>query len=150
MNSMKAKQTLLKVFVDFRNWSGGDICSIDDNGELCGCEALARWIDPVYGRLSPAEFIPVLEEYRLIHKLDKSIFESVCRDLREALDALEKGFNTCLAADAVTSRKTADRELALAAARAAGALVLNSEALLFMLLKDAKHPAFKAVSKLVR
>ena len=60
-------------------WSG--------SGELCGCEALARWIDPVYGRLSPAEFIPVLEEYRLIHKLDKSIFESVCRDLREALDA---------------------------------------------------------------
>ena len=35
----KAKQTLLKVFVDFRNWSGGDICSIDGNGELCG------WID---------------------------------------------------------------------------------------------------------
>ena len=57
------------------------------NGELCGCEALARWIDPVYGRLSPAEFIPVLEEYRLIHKLDKSIFESVCRDLRASLDA---------------------------------------------------------------
>lgn len=58
-----------------------------DSKELCGCEALARWIDPVYGRLSPSEFIPVLEEYRLIHKLDKSIFESVCRDLRTALDA---------------------------------------------------------------
>ena len=58
-----------------------------DTEELCGCEALARWIDPVYGRLSPAEFIPVLEEYRLIHKLDKSIFESVCRDLRASLDA---------------------------------------------------------------
>ena len=58
-----------------------------DTEELCGCEALARWIDPVYGRLSPIEFIPVLEEYRLIHKLDRSIFESVCRDLREALDA---------------------------------------------------------------
>ena len=29
----------------------------------------------------------MLEEYRLIHKLDRSIFESVCRDLREALDA---------------------------------------------------------------
>ena len=70
--------------------------------------------------------------------------------LQSVLDALEKGFNTCLAADAVTSRKTADRELALDAARAAGALVLSSEALLFMLLKDAKHPAFKAVSKLVR
>ena len=54
--------------------------------KLCGCEALARWIDPTYGQLYPNEFIPVLEEYRLIHKLDRSIFESVCRDLRTSLD----------------------------------------------------------------
>ena len=58
-----------------------------DTEELCGCEALARWMDPVYGQLYPNEFIPVLEEYRLIHKLDRSIFESVCRDLRGNLDA---------------------------------------------------------------
>ena len=57
-----------------------------DSKELCGCEALARWIDPTYGQLYPNEFIPVLEEYRLIHKLDRCIFESVCRDLRYALD----------------------------------------------------------------
>lgn len=57
-----------------------------DNQELCGCEALARWIDPVYGQLYPNEFIPVLEEYRLIHKLDKAIFEAVCRDLRNSLN----------------------------------------------------------------
>ena len=57
-----------------------------DTKELCGCEALARWIDPVYGQLFPNEFIPVLEEYRLIHKLDRAIIESVCRDLRQALD----------------------------------------------------------------
>ena len=54
--------------------------------ELCGCEALARWIDPEYGFLSPGDFIPILEDYRLIHKLDKAIFEIVCRDIREALD----------------------------------------------------------------
>ena len=44
-------------------------------------------MDPVYGQLYPNEFIPVLEEYRLIHKLDRSIFESVCRDIRTNLDA---------------------------------------------------------------
>ena len=60
-------------------WSGTE--------ELCGCEALARWMDPVYGQLFPNEFIPVLEEYRLIHRLDKAIFEFVCKDLRAALDA---------------------------------------------------------------
>ena len=70
--------------------------------------------------------------------------------LQSVLDALERGFEVCLAADAVASRKTADRDLALQAARAAGATVLSSEALLFMMLRDAKNPAFKAVSKLVR
>ncbi len=57
------------------------------NGELCGCEALARWIDPVYGFLSPGDFIPILEECRQINKLDRAIFEIVCKDLRAAMDA---------------------------------------------------------------
>ena len=57
-----------------------------DSGKLCGCEALARWMDPVYGQLYPNEFIPMLEEYRLIHRLDRAIFEAACRDLRNALD----------------------------------------------------------------
>ena len=35
----KAKTVLLHVFVRFRNWSGGDISQIDDNGNLGG------WID---------------------------------------------------------------------------------------------------------
>ena len=54
--------------------------------ELCGCEALARWIDPVYGFLPPNDFVPTLEEVRLIHKLDAKIFECVCHDLRTLLD----------------------------------------------------------------
>ena len=54
--------------------------------ELCGAEALARWIDPVYGFLSPADFIPLLEETRLIHKLDKAIIEYVCREMRRAIN----------------------------------------------------------------
>ncbi len=58
-----------------------------DSGEMCGCEVLARWMDPVYGRLFPNDFIPVLEEYRLIHKLDRAIYEFAFRDLRAAMDA---------------------------------------------------------------
>ena len=41
---------------------------------------MARWIDPVYGFLSPADFIPVLEEARLIHKIDMFIAKQVCID----------------------------------------------------------------------
>ena len=58
-----------------------------DTEQVCGCEVLARWMDPVYGQLFPNEFVPVLEEYRLIHKLDRAIFEFACRDLRAAIDA---------------------------------------------------------------
>lgn len=55
-------------------------------GELCGLEALARWVDPQVGFLSPASFIPVLEQARLIHRLDAYVLEEVCRMLRERLD----------------------------------------------------------------
>ena len=56
------------------------------NHKLCGLEALARWDDVKYGFLSPGDFIPVLEEYRQIYKLDKCIVEMVCRDIRKVLD----------------------------------------------------------------
>ena len=55
-------------------------------GKLCGTEALARWESPAHGRLSPAAFIPVLEETRLIHKLDAYIIDRVCHHLRRRID----------------------------------------------------------------
>lgn len=56
-------------------------------GDLCGLEALARWVDPQSGILSPATFIPVLEEARQIHRLDAYMLEEVCRTIRQRLDA---------------------------------------------------------------
>lgn len=61
------------------------ICSEDET--LISCEALARWIDPKEGFLSPGQFIPILEEGRQIHKLDRCIFENVCRNMRECIDS---------------------------------------------------------------
>ncbi|MCR5032735.1 MAG: EAL domain-containing protein [Lachnospiraceae bacterium] len=55
-----------------------------DGRKLCGFEALSRWVDPQYGFLSPAAFVPTLEEYREIHKLDRYIVERVCQDLAES------------------------------------------------------------------
>ena len=51
--------------------------------ELCGFEALARWDDPERGLLSPAMFIPTLEDARLIHGLDICVVDTVCRHLSE-------------------------------------------------------------------
>lgn len=70
--------------------------------------------------------------------------------LQSVYDALNDGFEVIVAADAVTSRNGANRELALEAMRRSGAEVLPVESILFLLLRDAKHPAFKTISKLIR
>lgn len=57
--------------------------------QWCGCEALIRWIDPEYGFLSPGTFIPLFERNGFVVKLDKYVFETVCADLRAAIDAGE-------------------------------------------------------------
>lgn len=54
-------------------------------GKICGVEALARWEDPVYGRLMPNVFIPVLEQARLIHKLDIYVLDQVAKQLHYRL-----------------------------------------------------------------
>ena len=54
---------------------------------LCGLEALARWEDPMYGLLSPAAFITVLENAHLIHTLDLYIAEQVCQDLHGVMES---------------------------------------------------------------
>lgn len=52
-------------------------------GKAAALEALARWVDPVRGIISPAEFIPVLEKYHLLYKLDLYMAEQLCREIPE-------------------------------------------------------------------
>ena len=72
------KEGYLKAFYQPVVWSKGR--------SLCGAEALARWIDPKYGFLSPAKFVPALESAQLIYKLDKEVLRLVCQDIRYNLD----------------------------------------------------------------
>lgn len=55
-------------------------------GALIGAEALVRWISPKNGFISPAEFIPALEEMGLIPTLDLYVFSRVCEFLRDCID----------------------------------------------------------------
>ena len=66
------------------------------------------------------------------------------------LDALARDHQVILAADAVTSRFQHNIDWALALGRESGAAVMSVEAALFWLLRDATHPEFRALSKLVR
>ena len=52
------------------------------NGRVCDEEALARWIDPEKGMLSPAEFIPILEESKLIYKVDLRMVDIILEKLK--------------------------------------------------------------------
>ena len=52
------------------------------NEKVCDEEALARWDDPNEGFLSPAEFIPQLEESGQIYKLDLYVLEQVLEKIR--------------------------------------------------------------------
>ena len=58
-------------------------------GKVCDEEALARWIDPVKGLLSPADFIPTLEDAGLIYKLDLYVLEQTLEKIqRQAVSNL--------------------------------------------------------------
>jgi diguanylate cyclase (GGDEF)-like protein/PAS domain S-box-containing protein len=51
------------------------------NGEFASMEALVRWRDPHRGLISPADFIPIAEQSRLIIPLGDLVIRKVCKQL---------------------------------------------------------------------
>jgi len=49
-------------------------------GRMIGVEALARWVHPVDGEISPIEFVPVAEDSELIVALGHWVLRRACRD----------------------------------------------------------------------
>lgn len=60
-------------------------------GNVCGAEALARWIDPDRGIINPSDFIPVLEENGLIYRLDCFVLEKVCNGFQWKAERIGTG-----------------------------------------------------------
>ena len=61
------------------------VISTEDK-KLVAMEALTRWEDPLYGFLSPANFIDALEQSNLLYKLDVYVIDSICQRIRNELD----------------------------------------------------------------
>ena len=60
--------------VDLKTWT------------VCGCEALLRWRSPDLGNVSPADFVPELEETGLINTVGEWVLETACRKRRTLID----------------------------------------------------------------
>lgn len=52
-------------------------------GKVIGAEVLLRWRHPELGDISPAHFVPILEETGLVHEIGLWTLNSACRQLAE-------------------------------------------------------------------
>lgn len=70
--------------------------------------------------------------------------------MQSCLDLLEMGIKPIVIVDCVGSRKQGDHEIAIQRLANAGAILASYESILFELCANAKEPAFKAISQLVK
>uniref|UniRef100_A0A8D0DGW8 Isochorismatase domain containing 2 n=1 Tax=Salvator merianae TaxID=96440 RepID=A0A8D0DGW8_SALMN len=67
-----------------------------------------------------------------------------------ALDIMERGLDVHVVVDACSSRSQVDRMVALSRLRQSGAFLTTSEGLILQLVRDAAHPRFREIQKLIK
>ena len=67
-----------------------------------------------------------------------------------ALDALKNNYNVFIISDAISSRTQENYINAINLMRDNKITITNTESILFAMMKDAKHPAFKTISNLIK
>lgn len=69
--------------------------------------------------------------------------------LQSALDLSANNYDVFVVTDAIAARKLTSYDVAIVRLNKAGINIVNTESVLFEWLRDAAHPAFKPLSKLI-
>jgi nicotinamidase-related amidase len=96
-----------------------------------------------------AGFIPALKQKKVSQTILCGIEAHVCVS-QTCLDLLDEGFRVFVAADAVSSRTPENYRIGLDRMRAAGAVIVSTEMVLFELLGQAGTAEFKQILALVK
>jgi len=94
-------------------------------------------------------FVPALKAKQVSQAILCGIEAHVCVS-QTCLDLLDQGFQVFVVADAVSSRTPENHRCGVERMRAAGAIIVSTEMVLFELLEQAGTPEFKQILALVK
>jgi nicotinamidase-related amidase len=94
-------------------------------------------------------FLPALKQKSVSQAILCGIEAHVCVS-QTCLDLLDEGFRVFVVADAISSRTPENYQIGLDRMRAAGAVIVSTEMVLFELLEHAGTPEFKQILNLVK
>jgi len=96
-----------------------------------------------------AKFAKKLEEMNIKSLIICGIETHVCVQ-QTSFDALERGMNIFVPADATCSRDSQNKSISLNLMLYKGITVTSVESLLFAILRDSMHPSFKEISRILK
>jgi len=91
----------------------------------------------------------LLEQHKIEHLLLCGIETPICV-YQTAIAALAEGLHVTLLSDAIGARRSDDADACLRALHHAGVNILPTETVFYALLRDVRHPFFKAYTQLVK
>ena len=122
-------------------------------GNTCAEVEIAEGIQPIekicFSWIQSANVLEELKARNITSLIVCGVESHICV-LKTTLEALEKNIEVHVVADAVSSRTTANKQLALERMRQSGAFIVSTEIILFQLIDEAGTDAFKTISRLIK
>ena len=94
------------------------------------------------------DFLKELKDKKITNLIVCGIETHICIQ-QTVLDCLQKGFEVILVSDAMSSRNSADHEIALQRMIQRGAIITTTESIIFELCKTAERKEFKEIRNII-